>query len=75
MVKNPSAKIKGRLSFRTFLSKTKSKPRKRYLVFKLPDGSFHAFVEVEALEAAIDCGANAKKSRDTRVLWKEVWNR
>jgi hypothetical protein len=44
------------------------------LVFKLPDGSYHTFVEVEAKEAAIKCGATMGRRATTRQLWDEVWS-
>lgn len=45
----------------------------RYLVFRTPAGSFHVFKEVEAKEAARDCGA--KVEANTRDMWKQVWER
>jgi hypothetical protein len=41
-----------------------------YLVFKTLDGGFHVFVEVEAKEAAADCGAARK---GTRLDWNFLW--
>ncbi len=41
-------------------------------MLKLPDGSYHAFVEVEAKEAARKCGARG--DQNTRQLWKQLWN-
>ncbi|ROO31193.1 hypothetical protein [Salinisphaera japonica] len=42
-----------------------------YLVFRTRNGSFHAFMEVEAKEAARQCGADGDKN--TRGLWAELW--
>ncbi len=38
-----------------------------YLVFRTLDGSFHSFVEVEAIEAAEQCGASRRGN--TRHMW------
>ena len=45
----------------------------RYLVFCTPQGSYHVFKEVEAKQAARDCGA--KLESNTREMWREVWNK
>jgi len=45
----------------------------RYLIFRTPQGSYHAFKEVEAKQAARDCGA--KHELNTREMWKQVWNK
>jgi hypothetical protein len=45
----------------------------RYLVFRTPYGSYHVFKEVEAKQAARDCGA--KLEANTREMWKQVWDR
>jgi len=71
MPKTLRAKVRSDLNFRIF--ETKSSPRARYLVFRLPDGSYHSFVEVEAKEAAIKCGATNDRNRNTRRLWDELW--
>jgi predicted RNase H-like nuclease len=42
-----------------------------YLVFRTAGGSFHVFTEVEAKEAARDCGARVEAN--TREMWKQVW--
>ena len=44
-----------------------------YLVFRTSGGSFHVFVEVEAKEAARQCGAT--KEANTRQMWSEVWDK
>jgi hypothetical protein len=56
------------LDMRTFRGK-----EGRYLVFRTPAGSFHVFKEVEAKEAARNCGA--KFEANTREMWKQVWDR
>lgn len=43
-----------------------------YLVFRAPEGAFHVFVEVEAKEAARQCGATVDKN--TRGMWESVWD-
>src|SRR5437660_12854494 len=40
-----------------------------YLVFRTSGGSFHVFVEVEAKEAARQCGAT--NEANTRQMWSE----
>jgi hypothetical protein len=40
-----------------------------YLVPKALDGNYHAFVEVEAKEAARDCGG---KGTNTRRVWESA---
>lgn len=42
----------------------------QYLFFKSPNGSYHAFLEVSAKEAAKECGAIG--SDYTRQLCKEI---
>lgn len=43
-----------------------------YLVFRTPAGSFHTFVEIEAKQAARECGAKAE--RNTRAMWRSIWD-
>lgn len=48
-----------------------------YLVFKTPKGQkgedrFHVFTEVEAKQAARDCGADVEAH--TNEMWKQVWD-
>jgi len=43
-----------------------------YLVMRTPGGSFHVFVEVEAKEAARDCGS--RKEANTRQMWEVLWS-
>lgn len=45
----------------------------RYLVFRTLEGAFHAFVEVEAKEAAKKCGALERKG-NTRSIWESIWD-
>lgn len=42
-----------------------------YLVFRTLDGSYHAYVEVEAKEAARECGA--AEGSNTRRMWEKLW--
>jgi len=44
---------------------------KSYLVFRTPEGAFHTFTEVEAKQAARECGA--KHSGTTRQMWERIW--
>ena len=50
-----------------------------YLFMKTPGGSYHVFLEVEAKQAAKDCGASVKRSaddnRNTRQMCKEIWDK
>jgi hypothetical protein len=46
---------------------------KRYRVFGTLDGSFHAFVEVEAKQAARDYGAD--ELANTRLMSGSLWDR
>jgi hypothetical protein len=43
-----------------------------YFVIKT-DGKFHVFLEVEAKQAAWDCGCELRKGH-TNKLWTERWN-
>jgi hypothetical protein len=40
------------------------------LVFKTVDDKFHVFAETEAKQAAKDCGAEGKHTRD---YWRSLW--
>jgi hypothetical protein len=42
-----------------------------YLVLRTGPGSYHVFAEVEAKEAARDCGST--KGANTRSEWNEIW--
>lgn len=44
-----------------------------YLFFRTREGAFHVFQEVEAKEAARDCGS--KSEGNTRQMWQEIWNK
>lgn len=48
-----------------------SKDGKSYFVFRTPNGSFHAFIEVEAKQAVRECGA--KREGTTRQMWESIW--
>jgi hypothetical protein len=45
-----------------------------YVVFKLPTGAYHTFLEVQAKAAAVDCGADPEGYPNTRVYWDMLWN-
>jgi len=49
------------------------KDGRSFLVFRTTKGSFHVFEEVEAKEAARQCGATLEKN--TRSMWKALWER
>ena len=55
------------LEIRTF----QSKGGQNYLVLRTPKKAYHAFVEVEAKEAARECGA--KSGGNTQVMWGALW--
>jgi len=55
------------LEFRSFPGKS----GKNYLVFRTTKDSFHVFVETEAKDAALDCGA---ETGNTRKRWKMLWD-
>jgi len=42
-----------------------------YLVFRSTAGSYHVFVEVEAKEAARQCGE--RSTGTPRQMWGEIW--
>jgi hypothetical protein len=46
-----------------------------YIVFKLPKDAFHAFVETEATDAAIDCGSALSRAEHTQTHWKKLWHK
>lgn len=45
----------------------------RYLVFRTLDGSYHAFVEVEAKQVARECGAEERTN--IRLMWGSLWDK
>ena len=49
----------------------KGKDGTSYLVFRTLDGSYHAFAEVEAKQAARECGA--AEGPNTRKMWERLW--
>lgn len=68
--KGPKGKRRGtELDMRSFTGK---RNRKSYLVFRTSSGSYHAFMEVEAKDAARACGA--KVDGNTRQMWSQVWD-
>lgn len=48
-----------------------------YLVLRTLRGGYHVFVEVEAKEAAVDCGAppsdETTDNRNTEKMWDGLW--
>lgn len=50
-----------------------------YIFMKTTGGSYHTFLEVEAKQAARDCGANEKRygndMKNTRQMCREVWDK
>ena len=42
-----------------------------YLVFRTQEGAYHTFVEVEAKQAAKECGSTTEGS--TRQRWDRLW--
>jgi len=46
-----------------------------YVVFKLPKGGYHAFLEVQAKQAAMDCGSEHPRDVNTSIHWKDLWNK
>jgi hypothetical protein len=45
-----------------------------YLVFRTGDGAFHAFLEVQAKAAALDCGSKLSRlGKTTPQHWKSLW--
>jgi hypothetical protein len=56
------------LEMKTFIGKDGN----TYLVFRTREGAFNAFIEVEAKQAARECGAKTEKN--TRQMWEPIWN-
>ncbi|MBI1917021.1 MAG: hypothetical protein HYS12_20115 [Planctomycetes bacterium] len=48
----------------------KGKDGRTYLVFRTARGAYHVFTEVEAKEAARQCGAKEGKMNQ---MWDELW--
>jgi hypothetical protein len=44
-----------------------------YLVFRNHNDEFHVFTEVQAKEAAMDCGA--PDEGNTQQRWRQIWDR
>jgi hypothetical protein len=44
----------------------------RYLVIRTLEGSYYTFVEVQAKQAAVECGAH--KKGNTRQMWESIWD-
>jgi hypothetical protein len=49
----------------------KGKDDRGYLVFRTSSGAFHVFLEVEAKEAARECGGPIRGN--TRKMWEGLW--
>lgn len=53
--------------------------KQSYLVYHLSDGSFHVFTEVEAKQAAKNCGAvkegDPEGDLHTRQFWQMLWEK
>jgi hypothetical protein len=48
--------------------------RSREEKFRTQDGSFHAFLETEAKDAAMDCGSKQPRKNNPREHWKALWD-
>jgi hypothetical protein len=46
-----------------------------YVVFKTAKGGYHAFVETEAKDAAMDCESELPRARHTQAHWDALWAR
>jgi hypothetical protein len=57
------------LAFKTFVGSDGA----CYLVFRSLEGSFHVFAEVEAKQAARECGA--AELANTRQMWESLWEK
>jgi len=52
----------------------KGNDQQNYLVFRTPKGSYHVFLEVEAKQAARNCGASdGSPHRNIRKMWENLW--
>lgn len=60
------------LQIRTYMSVDR---KSTYIVFKHVDGSYHAFVEVEAKVAAMCCGSDLDQEEHTRDHWNVLWGK
>jgi hypothetical protein len=51
--------------------------RRPCLVFFCEDGSFHVFSEIQAKQAAIDCGLDEAEAKrlNTQQGWRKLWDR
>ncbi len=66
--------VKGKKAGIGLEMKTFKGTKGNYIVFKLPTGAFHTFVETEAKSAAKDCGST-RTDTNTREYWRELWNK
>ena len=51
------------------------KTKNSYIMFKSLNGSYHAFMEVEAKDAIIDCLGEGERKKTTRQLGDLLWKR
>lgn len=58
------------LAMKTFQS---NDGKNTFLVLKESGGAYHAFVEVEAKEAALNCGSKLNRDEITRKHWDSLW--
>lgn len=60
-----------KLNMRTF---TDTAGKQTYIVFKIGPNKFHAFAEVQAKKAAMECGSGLPASEHTQTHWNKLWN-
>lgn len=60
-----------RLGFALDIRSFRGRDGNTYIVFRTPTGSYHAFMEVQAKEAARQCGASIEGN--TRQMWSSIW--
>jgi hypothetical protein len=51
----------------------KDKDGVTYMAIKLDDGSFHIFTEINARQAARDCGIDDEGKLNSRQMWEKLW--
>ncbi|MCP8315713.1 MAG: hypothetical protein H3Z51_02465 [archaeon] len=54
--------------------------KRKYIVFRTPakkaaERAYHVFMEVEAKNAAIDCGSKLPRNVATPVHWDKMWEK
>ncbi|GIW78650.1 MAG: hypothetical protein KatS3mg105_0457 [Gemmatales bacterium] len=60
-----------RLGFRLDVRSFEGKDGSTYIVFRTKKGAYHVFKEVEAKQAARECGV--EKEGTTREMWYKLW--